>query len=519
MFDLRAFKTVSEIDIRDVMSNFHLKMSVKDHSWKDIESLIYQLTNLPSRDKFELNIDLDGADHTLTAATEDEISGLRKHYEDYSSEDEGLEIYLKINKDQNENIISIYNLEKFRFFLTSNSILNSIDLLSQKLHKKQEIVFDVFDDIENFGSPTIKFIRHETSTSREIEHKILASSRKKTLALFKENTVLTGLPYNFVAEDFNITDNHFLYGFENFFKQAKTIYSLACLSNSTEVSPDEKIRFKFNGYKSFFTDFFEPEDIPEDGGIAYKIYAWTFSEGHCSDKLGLVRNIITLNNQENRLNLSQATWNTIQSNYEIYLKENIAQYLELKGKLLELISDFNKRAFDATDTFIGSFQSSATAFVTFIISVVAINGLKDSGADKIFSKEYFLISSFICIASIFWLAISRTDTKNRIIYITSQTKKSIIDNYKNILSINELNDSIEPEIESIKSHTNSRINKYTLLWALSILSFLIVFAVGYALSGTPAQNSDKTESAPLDSAKPPHQQNIDYLNKNNLIKI
>lgn len=518
MFKLRTLKTASEIEIRDVMSNFYLRLSLQKHAWQDIEEFIDQLKNISIRDTFELNIELDGADHTINSATANDIDGLRKHYEDHSEEDEGLDIYIKIDKKQNNNIISIYNLNEFRRYLTSGSILKTIEILSTGFHENQEIIFEVFDEIENFGSNTIKFIKHEKE--KEIKQTKIAPYRRKTLELFKENTTLTNLPYTFIAEDFNVADSQNLYDFESFFNRAKLIYSLACLSNSTEVSTDDKIRFKFNGYKSFLTDYLKPEKIPEDCDIAYKIYAWTFSDGHCSDKLGLVRNIVTLNNLGNRLNLNKTTWHTIQSNYEIYLKENISQYLELKGKLLELISEFNKRAFDATDNFIGSFQSSATAFVTFIISVVAINGLKDSGADKIFSKEYFLISAFICSASIFWLIISRADAKERIRYITSQTKKSIMDNYKNILSTNELSESIEPEIKSIKKHTDSRIKKYTILWILSIFTFFIVFTIGYSLSEPKNIDSEKTKyEKHQDADKPSHPKILNNFNKDNLIKI
>ena len=509
MFDLRMFKIPSDIEVRDVMSSFSLTTSLRKHSWQDIENLTDQIKRISIRDTFELNIDLDGVDHTISAVGEEALNQLKEHYLEHSEEDETLSIELKINKQQDKNIISIYNLKEFTKYLTAQSTLKNIELLSYKIHGAREIIFEVFEEVENFGSETIKFVKHDP------DGKIISSkaviSRDKTLDLFKENTVLTGLPYLFIAEDFHTVQGKHLHGLEDFFKRAKIVYSLACLSNSTEVNAAGEIRFRFNGYKSFLTKFLPPEKISENEKIAYKIYAWTFSDGHCADKLGLVRNILTLNNQKDRLNLTTSTWHTIQSNYEIYLKENIAQYLELKGKLLEFISDFSKRAFDATDTFIGSFQSSAAAFVTFIISVVAINGLKDSGADKIFSKEYFLISAFICIASTLWLLLSRTDTKDRIVHITSQTKKSIIDNYKNILSLDELNDGIDPAIESIKTHTNNRIKKYTWLWTSTILTFLLIFATGLIFSDskkTEEKNNTPDSDTPAQITKPKKQEKL-----------
>lgn len=101
MFKLRTLKTASTIEIRDVMSNFYLRLSLQKHSWQDIEEFIDQLKNISIRDTFEFNIDLDGADHTINSATENEINSLRKHYEEHSEEDEELDIHIKIDKKQN----------------------------------------------------------------------------------------------------------------------------------------------------------------------------------------------------------------------------------------------------------------------------------------------------------------------------------------------------------------------------------------------------------------------------------
>ncbi|AZF40466.1 MULTISPECIES: hypothetical protein [unclassified Pseudomonas] len=483
-------------EAQDVLSRYTLDASFELHSWLDIKNLVSQLEKISVRDNFEFTIELDGSDKTITSCTPSELNKLEIHYNEYNGDNTTLTLELKINKNFIEQTYSIYNLKLFADFLSSQSILKSIELLSRNM--REQLIFEVFEEINNFGSKTIKFIRHGENISK-IEAQ-MQQKRNKKIASFKEGTTLIGLPYNFTAADFDFSmQENTSSKLIKFFQNSKLIYALAYLSNSTEVNTRGEIQFKFNGYRSFSTVAQQPEGLKENNKIVFKIYSWVFSDGPSTDKLGLVRNIFTLNSQDGKLNLTINTWHTIQSNYEIYLKENVTQYLELKGKLLEFISEFNKRALDSTDGFISSFQNSTVAFISFIVSVVVINGLKDAGSEKIFSKEYFLISIFICVASTFWLYFSRKDTQDRIVYITKQTKNSILSNYKNILSEEELNSSIDPVIFSVDIHTGERIRKYTVLWVLTIVSFFLVFSIGVGIS-----KSDIEKSSPKnDLVTPP----------------
>ena len=98
------------------------------------------------------------------------------------------------------------------------------------------------------------------------------------------------------------------------------------------------------------------------------------------------------------------------------------------------------------------------------------------------------------------MLISKSDTNNRIFYLIEQTKSSISKNYSNILSIDEVNESIDPTIEKIKIHTNQRIKKYKTLWVSSTLIFLFLFIVGYLISD-PAQQKAESPSKNLEKTQ------------------
>lgn len=482
--------------INETLFKFSASASKGRHSKHLLRKIFSLLKKIPNRDTFELSIELDGHERTFIDSSNQSFQEIISFYEQNKEENESLIIELIINKNLNNKKLSIYSLTSFSTFFNSNSILNKINILSGIFDSA--INFEVFKPIKPFGSNTIKFTPYDSDLPKTITDEDV-KRRSSIFTRFQDSSNLMQLKQEFLPEDFHCPNHDNPY--YDFFSKAKLLYSLAFIANSTEIIEDKFIIFKVNGYKTVSTKKKTPEKLTEDSNIAYKIYEWIYSEGQCSDKIGLVRNIITLESDSNIITLTNSTWRTIQSNYSIYLRENIGKYIDLKSKLLEYITEFNKRALEATDSFTSSFQSNTIGFTTFIVTVVAVNGIKDNGADKIFSKEYIFIAFTICAISTLWMLISKSDTENRILYLIEQTKFSITQSYSNILSTDEVNDSIDPTIQKIRKHTNQRIKKYRNLWIFSTVIFLFLFVVGYSISDpknskteTPCKSAEKAQS-------------------------
>jgi hypothetical protein len=463
----------------ETLTRFHLNLECKNHDWELLESIITSIKTISSRDTFEFSIEIEGSDITITNYTQPSIDQLNDHYEENKDESDLIHLNLIISKNLSNHTISIYALQEFLHYFNALPFLNRIDAISSIFDEK--ITFEVFNEIKKFGSKTISF-RPKTEDTEEPESNSISQRREK-LSKFQDNATLVKLKYQFTPDDFYFdtsesTNNEL----KSFFSKVRLLYSLAYISNTTELTENNLIKFRINGYKTFITKEQSPDNLNESSDLAYKIYTWVYSEGQCGDKLGLVRNILTLDASNGRLNLNNSTWNTIQSNYEIYLKKNISQYLELKSKLLEYVTEFNRRALEATDAFTNSFQSNTIAFITFIVTVVAINGIKDAGVEKIFSWEYLLISTSICVISTTWMLFSKFDTNRRIEYLIAHTRNSISQSYSSVLSEEEINESTQITISSIRKHTSEKILTYTWLWSTITVLFLTLFVVGYILS-------------------------------------
>lgn len=490
-----------QLEISENLAQLTLRAVRTSHSERVINNITNKLSKISARDTFELTLSIDGAEIAITDCSKESLEQLNTYYEENKDESDTIKIIISIIKKNTNKTISIYSLNSFLEFFSPKSPLEKLDTLSAVF--EEMIIFEVFKTIDSFGSPTIKFRSYKEAPSTND-----VNSNKKRLDRFSrisENSNFIHFNHKFLPSDFDAKNtpptNH---GLNTFFNKAKLIYSLACISNTTEVYEDKYISFKINGYRTITTEKTSPEKLNINSDIAYKIYDWIYTEGQCSDKIGLVRNILTLDSTNNKINLSNSTWNTIQANYAIYLKENIGKYLDLKSKLLEYITEFNKRALDATDAFTSSFQNNTIGFTTFIVTVVAINGLKDAGSEKIFSKEYLLIAGMICTISMLWMLISRSDTNTRISYLISHTKDSILKAYSNILSTDEVNESIDPTIENIKTHASQRMRKYTALWVISTAIFMLLFIIGFLWTLSPSKTSPDSGNTKISQCEIPN---------------
>ncbi|WP_211047310.1 hypothetical protein, partial [Pectobacterium versatile] len=66
---------------------------------------------------------------------------------------------------------------------------------------------------------------------------------------------------------------------------------------------------------------------PAKSMVLFDIYEWIYNQGNFVDKIGLARNIISIHTQDNSiLNIPKSVLKSIESSFDIYLKDNVKQY-------------------------------------------------------------------------------------------------------------------------------------------------------------------------------------------------
>jgi hypothetical protein len=203
--------------------------------------------------------------------------------------------------------------------------------------------------------------------------------------------------------------------------------------------------------------------------------------GNNNDKINIARNIISLNIDKECLSVDPSVFQSVLSNYKIYEKENVRQYLQVRNKVSELLIDLQEKISAIVDSFIGDFKKNILTLVSFFISVVAIRVVSKGDFVGGFTNEIIGLSVVFLLVSIGLLLYSRWELSKKI-DLYNKHYHQIEDRYKDVLSAIELERVFE-ECDPQKDNTNTSFvlkqkKVYTWLWSLSILLlFLFLVAV------------------------------------------
>ena len=171
------------------------------------------------------------------------------------------------------------------------------------------------------------------------------------------------------------------------------------------------------------------------------------------------------------------------TNYQIYLKGNVASYLEVKGKITEFLVGSTSKAHALVEDLVDSLKNSVFVMLTFLLTVVVVNGFKDTGLTVIFSLAYFWIVVLLCIVLTVWVvgtcfgAIRRLDN-------SAQTTAEIMQlGYGRIVLPNEISENIDPITVRNRRYLVKHCWHYALLWILIAVLLICGFGLGYLFLG------------------------------------
>lgn len=453
---------------RETFKELEVKVELP-YDKKILESLLASLTEIPERDGYEVIVDIEG--NTEKIIKSEDSHKIFSFFEENQAE--LLTLYLRVNKSIDNNLSSIYLIDLFEEYIDEVGLRRFL-IAFQEFFVEWH-VFETLQEVPSFGSSTIKFQR----PSNQLKEKSQLYKENRLLNI-QSNACLIPDGISFSAEEFFLIKRSESSTFLNsVFDKLATYFTLASLSNTFEMHDNEEVSFKINGYKSICS---ENEGISCYVSILsylYKIYSWVYENDKCSDKLGIARNVLSLYSKDNKLSgVNEQAWLSIQSNYRIYLKENVQKYLEVKNKITDYIFNHDSKIYSLTEQFLSSFRSNFLGIIGFFISVVIVNGLRQNGIDVIFSNEYLYVASSILLLSVVWLFFSITDVKSK-----KENSKATIDstlrrNYGNILAEDEIGSYLKPAFKDSDKFFEKQLKKYICWWSVVLILFFAIFVIG-----------------------------------------
>ncbi|MCC8616398.1 hypothetical protein [Xanthomonas vesicatoria] len=345
----------------------------------------------------------------------------------------------------------------------------------------------LFEDVRG-GSEVFRFLkRGEHWPTSDNDNRLKRSAR---ITSFRDCSYSIGIRGEFVPDDFKLTDRTGQFGLDEFMDRACALLCLTFLANSSHISNSGNVDYKIVGYKSVEGAITSQELVSILAPIR-KIYEWAYGSGGGVDRIGLIRNFISLYVDDLKdISDQPSFWNAVHSNYQIYLKGNVASYLEVKSKIAELLVESTLRTHSIADTLAESVKSSVFIVLTFVLSVVVVNGFKDTSASVVFTLPYFLVLAAVSGVLTLWIlgmcraAMKRFDN-------SAKTVEDIIKSgYSKIILPNEISESVDPINKKNRKYLSRQILFSLFLWVGLVIVLLLSFQVGRHLL-VPAANEHK----------------------------
>ena len=314
------------------------------------------IEGINSRDKLFISLLHENGDliHNYSQENGDDFSAFIDNCSSTLQSTDPKRIIIKIEKKRHDNKISVYYPDLFVKHLSTKPILILLSILNNSIDpNSQYIIFEIQNEsFEEFSSSAIRFVPQGYTINNEPDNSYRKERIRKITNLCHCDLFSK---YAFIPEDFSPyirSENEYL---SKVFDKLKLLYSIIFLFDIVEFKNTE-IKYKLNGYRTI-TQIIDTDNVDLDSHESYyNIYKWVYDGGNVVDKIGLARNILSLNFAKDTLHLSEMAFDAIKSGYKVYQKENIKQYIEVRNKISDQLIELQDKADKIVAAFVSDYK-------------------------------------------------------------------------------------------------------------------------------------------------------------------
>lgn len=438
-------------------------------SFPQYSQLVDLIHSFPQRDNIVISLTNENDD--LFYLSSQDFSSQQK-YDSYQRDceySEQMSAKISINKNVKNGVISIYDFSSFAQELSELPLESLLSSFSALLSESNQLIFEVFDKEILFKTKTMMF---SSATQKVVldpfdrEHRINVCSETTH---FYEQAIYQVLP-----DDFHIEINFEGNPLSEIFDKITHILSLIYLSSSASLN-HEILEIQVTGQRTLEFQCQCATAIPNPE--LYKIYNWIYTGGNSTDKALIARNILCLHCRFSDIQkIDGKTFASIQSNYNLYLKDNVSQYIQLTNKLAEFISEEVAKTGDYAISMLEKFKANLLAIFGFLFTVVLANIVSDSPLDNILTHDVTFILEAVLFGSAIYLVVCVFETKYKMrrVYDSYNALKK---NYSSVLTPEDINLAFDEDhlITEMRNEVTKGMRRYTCLWGIFILvSFLAI---------------------------------------------
>jgi len=385
----------------------------------------------------------------------------------FDNETDDIELEFEISKvtSQTNYILSLECFFQYLYSLTYEESLIKWSFIS---YNKNPVSFLFWENCANFSSKYINFYHIDESflsNKEDIDREKYISQRDK-VAYFKNNKEVTLVPIDFSFNE-TIPSEYQLY-----FNRLKAALVSIYLADSSEIE-NSILSYRLKGYK-LISEKIDIHNIDlKSLDELYNIFLWSYNDGNFIDKIGLARNIITIHSNGNSLfSVEDGTMNSLSSGYDIYLKDNVKQYIDIKNKLSEFIVNQSDKSIEITKNMYSGLKLTLWTLITFFMANFISKVFSLDKNALLFSNQAFLLSAIFIIISFIYLMISwcevNSDIKNM------ENRFNLIEQrYKDLLDEKDLEKALKKDTVFTQQSgwIKEKRKVYTVFWFIINIIF------------------------------------------------
>jgi hypothetical protein len=458
------------VEERESQVEYQARYATASITEPDAQQLLDALNRFSERDSVSISIVIgEGAATALTAGTSDEATSQLEELHQrklISNEDDKVSIILTISKAAKSGAVSLYSPSRFLAHLNSCSFDERLGIFNDFLRETGRVRLICDGAISRFGSKTIFFdMENAQPVPGEINRESLLAKRNE-VAYFSE-----GATYMLVPDDFKLIDRGNDNQWQRFFESMTNLLAVAFTADYSSLAGHDELSFRVNGYRTISCVVPEQRLIGSNWDAAFAIYEWTYQGGSISDKVGLLRNVLSLHLDEHGCPAyNEDLYRSVLSGFEIYLKKNVAQYIEIKNKLAEFLQETSQEALEDVGDYIGAVKQALGALMTFFITTMILRAVSGKGLTSIFTTDITVLTWAFLLASSIYLILSLF-MLNREMRTIRNSYHRIKVQYSDILDPGDLKRIFQDDqpLKEISQEVSRRAAAITVAWIAVVL--------------------------------------------------
>lgn len=422
-----------------------------------------------------LTVEGQESPHTLAESAESAVETFLSDVRYGASPSPIAQARLVITKPLGDTV-QLFNPEAFFQWLNSLGMDDALTTFAQVIGNRYAVSFVHSSFTPNASTGCFRFVSVANQPAESVE---AIKMRSDLLAVRREQVVSDWSTLPLFPDDFRWKDGPGIEAIAALFARLENFLGVVSLADNTKATEGGfNLRVKSHVLREETMTWAR---IPQAPDVALRnLFEWCYRNsgvGPLSDKLGLVRNYMSLYWEGSIFGQDLRVVAAVQAGFNMYLKRNLKEFIDLRAKVAAFLLDLDAKATKAVEVATGNLEKNLYGVVTFVTSVVLIKALQDKTFAGAFTPQVAVLGwtliGFSAMHAVFaWCSTDKELTRATELY--NDLRKL----YQAFFTESEFDSIFSTEkqtpIEKTKRYVRSRLVFVMIVWALTLIAATVL---------------------------------------------